>query len=69
MPMCVYVCMCFLSWMQEPGKIKVTASDRPTDVPLQILMAASNMAERTKASPVILLPLQPDTGTLCVWYT
>lgn len=35
---------------------------RQTDVPLQIAISAQNMAVRTKLSPVIMLPPQPEPG-------
>ena len=47
--------------MREQGTTK--AYDfRQTDVPLQIAISAQNMAVRTKLSPVIMLPLQPEPG-------
>lgn len=57
---CVFV-KCFLSRMQEPGMTKAYGF-RQTDVPLQISISAQNMAARTKPSPVIMLPLQPEPG-------
>lgn len=47
--------------MRQPGMTKAY-SFRQTDVPLQIAISAQNMAVRTKLSPVIMLPLQPEPG-------